>query len=96
MSHGPAKDWGVDNALAFKTRVGLVLFVVYGLIYAGFVVINTVKPRLMGIEVAFGLNLACVYGFGLIALAVIMGVLYNWACTRQENARNHGSKGGAQ
>ena len=42
----------------------------------------------MGIIVFFGLNLAVVYGFGLIVLAIVMGVIYNHVCTGYENRLN--------
>ncbi len=88
MSHGPSVDWGKDNAVKYKTRVGLILFVVYFIIYAGFVGINALKPELMGAEVFFGLNVACTYGFGLIVLAIVLGVIYNAICTRAEDVMN--------
>lgn len=94
MGHGPATDWGQDNAAQYKTKVGLILFFVYCLIYSGFVCINTLNPSLMGIKVIFGLNLACVYGFGLIVLAIIMGTIYNAMCTKAEDMLN--SKKGEQ
>jgi uncharacterized membrane protein (DUF485 family) len=53
-------------------------------VYAGFIVINVVNPKLMGVIVFAGLNLACVYGFGLIVLAIIMGIIYNYLCSQQE------------
>ncbi|MFC1510621.1 DUF485 domain-containing protein [Candidatus Omnitrophota bacterium] len=93
MGHGPAKKWGKDNASEYKTKVGIKLFAVYCLIYSGFVAINTIKPKLMGIKVAFGLNLACFYGFGLIILAIIMGLFYTDACTKAENKMNTPTKG---
>lgn len=88
MEHGPPVEQGQDNASAIKARIGLALFVIYGLVYAGFVVINTLSPKTMGEEIALGLNLAIVYGFGLIVLAVIMGLLYNVICTRYEKRLN--------
>jgi len=35
-------------------------------------------------EVFWGLNLAVVYGFGLIFLALIMALIYNQACNAKE------------
>ena len=37
-----------------------------------------------GTEIVAGLNLAVVYGFGLIVLAMILALIYNWLCTRKE------------
>lgn len=88
MGHGPAVKLGKDNASAAKTRLGVVLFVVYLLIYAGFVAINTLSPETMAAEVFLELNLAVVYGIGLILLAIVMGVIYNHICTGLENKLN--------
>lgn len=73
------------RASAYKTRLGLKLFVVYSLVYAGFVGINTVHPETMETLLFSGLNLAVVYGIGLILLAVFMGLVYNHLCTRAED-----------
>lgn len=64
------------------------MFFVYALIYAGFVLINIIKPVLMEKEIVFGLNLAVVYGFGLIILSLIMALIYNALCIKQEKALN--------
>ncbi len=88
MHHGPAPDQGPDNASAFKARLGLVLFIIYGLVYLGFVVLNTLTPKLMSEKIIFGLNLAVVYGFALIAIAVNLGLIYNAICTRYEKRLN--------
>ena len=88
MSHGEASSWGKDNASDFKTKMGINLFFVYCIIYSGFVAINTVKPKLMEANIIFGLNLACIYGFGLIILAIIMGLIYNSVCTKAEDRMN--------
>lgn len=86
--HGPAVKLGKDNASEWKSKLGIKLFFVYGLIYAGFVGINTLKPELMKKEVLMGMNLAVVYGMGLIVPAIIMGVLYNHFCTKKEDELN--------
>ncbi len=86
--HGPASDWGEDKASDYKASLGIKLFIVYCIVYAGFVAINTVSPKTMGIIIFSGLNLACVYGFGLIILAIIMGVIYNSMCTAAEDRMN--------
>ncbi|MBN2305548.1 MAG: DUF485 domain-containing protein [Anaerolineae bacterium] len=90
MDHGPAVELGQDHASDIKARLGLVLFVIYGLVYAGFVVINTLSPKTMSETIVLGLNLAVVYGFGLIVLAIIMGLVYNAVCTRYEKQLNTG------
>lgn len=88
MQHKPAPEAGVDAASTYKTQVGLILFLIYGAVYASFVVINTFNPTAMGQIVFAGLNLAIVYGFGLIILAIVMGLIYNVICTRAEDRMN--------
>ncbi|HEY7746591.1 MAG TPA: DUF485 domain-containing protein [Desulfuromonadales bacterium] len=83
MAHGPAVKLGKDNASGYKTRIGIWMFTLYTLIYAGFIAINAVKPTLM--EMTFGgLNLAMVYGLGLIIFAFILALVYNSLCTKAE------------
>ena len=86
--HGPAVKLGKDNASEWKSKLGIKLFAVYGLIYIGFVTIITVKPDLMSTKIVLGLNLAVVYGMGLIVLAIIMGLIYNFFCTKKEDELN--------
>ena len=38
--------------------------------------------------VILGLNLAVVYGMGLIVLAIVMGLVYNQMCTKKEDELN--------
>ena len=90
MDHGPAAELEHDNASGIKSRIGFVLFVFYGLVYAGFVVINTLSPKSMSRTIIFDLNLAVVYGFGLIFLAIVMGLIYNAVCTHYEKQLNQG------
>lgn len=93
MQQHEAVKLGKDNAEKVKAKVGLILFGIYSLIYAGFVFINTLSPKTMGVKVVLGLNLAAFYGFGLIILAIIMGILYNFYCTRMENKLNSNEEG---
>jgi uncharacterized membrane protein (DUF485 family) len=94
MHHGEAVKMEKDNAAGRKAKVGLILFFVYSVIYAGFVIINTLSPETMSTKPFFNLNLAVIYGFGLIVLAIVMGVLYNHYCTKLENRvnTNHSEK----
>ncbi len=87
MDHGSATDWGEDRASDFKTRLGVWMFVLYGIIYAGFVLINTLNPSLMGKEIG-QLNLAVIYGFGLIIFALLLAFVYNAICTSAERKYN--------
>jgi uncharacterized membrane protein (DUF485 family) len=89
MQHEPApQELGEDHAAEYKARNGLILFGVYSLIYLGFVLINLISPQLMAAEILGGINLAVLYGFGLILLAIVMGVIYNAMCARAEDQMN--------
>ena len=85
MDHGPAVEHEVDHASDYKTSLGLKMFALYGLVYLGFILINTINPRLMETKVLFGVNLAVTYGFGLIILAIVSGLIYNALSTKKED-----------
>jgi uncharacterized membrane protein (DUF485 family) len=88
MLHEPAVELGRDDSIPKKTRLGIILFFVYLLVYAGFVIIGTMYPKMLGLTALAGLNLAFVYGMGLIILAVVMGIIYHFFCTYFENTTN--------
>ena len=88
MLHEPAAQTKEDNAIPYKTRLGVIMFVLYALVYAGFVIINITNPKLMEVIIIFGLNLAVVYGFGLIILSLILALIYNVLCIRAEEKMN--------
>jgi len=89
MLHEPANSpTEKDHAIAYKTKLGVRMFFAYALVYAGFVLINIIKPILMEKEIIFGLNLAVVYGFGLIILSLVMALIYNYFCAKEEKALN--------
>jgi uncharacterized membrane protein (DUF485 family) len=88
MLHEPAAQCGPDNASGYKTSLGVKMFIIYALVYSGFVAINLISPKLMESTVVFGLNLAVCYGFGLIVLALVMALVYNKVCTAKEMELN--------
>jgi uncharacterized membrane protein (DUF485 family) len=88
MHHQPATELGRDLSIPKKTRLGVVLFFVYSAIYTGFVIIGTLYPDSLGGRIIANLNLAVVYGMGLIILAAIMGLFYNYFCTKYEKQMN--------
>lgn len=94
MLHEPASQSGQDFAAGYKSRLGIKMFFIYAIIYAGFVAINVARPVLMEKEIVFGLNLAVVYGFGLIILALLMAVFYNFFCVKEEKRTNDSDKEG--
>lgn len=92
MHHGPAAKLETDHAAKKKAKIGVMLFFVYLLVYTIFVIIGLFSPELMEIQVFGKQNLAIVYGFGLIAFAVVLGFIYNMICTRLENKMNNQNK----
>jgi uncharacterized membrane protein (DUF485 family) len=84
MLHEPAVVSGKDPAFSYKRRLGVVFFLIYAAVYAGFVALNLISPTLMESGVFAGLNLAVVYGFGLILFAFLMALAYNFACSKKE------------
>jgi uncharacterized membrane protein (DUF485 family) len=87
MLHEPAQTaHGVDEAAAYKRRLGLKMLAAYSVLYVIFIIINVGWPKTMGTIVVGGLNLAIVYGFALIIIAFLLAILYNWLCTRHEKS----------
>lgn len=84
MLHEPATPAGKDPAGPYKMRLGIWMFIFYSLFYAGFVAINLLAPQSMGAVVFLGLNLATVYGFALIIVALIEALVYDAMCRKKE------------
>lgn len=78
--HGPANEWKEDAKISrFKSKIGLWMFAGYSVIYAVFILLNVLNPKLMGMDIG-SLNLAIVFGFGLIIFALILALIYNALC----------------
>lgn len=60
-----------------KSNIGVILTVVYAVIYGGFVFLSVFYPSRMGLQTFSGLNLAITYGLGLIVIAIILAMIYN-------------------
>jgi uncharacterized membrane protein (DUF485 family) len=88
MFHAPAEKVGRDPASAYKTRLGVWMFLAYSVVYALFVVISVTDISLMEVEIFSGVNLAVFYGFGLIIVALIQAMVYNHQCTKKERELN--------
>ena len=61
----------------------------YTLLYLGFVFINAFSADTMETIVFGGLNLAIVYGFGLIVAAIILAFIYGFATKDPEQTSSH-------
>ncbi|QDV65311.1 DUF485 domain-containing protein [Crateriforma conspicua] len=68
------------DAQRFNAKLGLVLFALYLLCYLGFVLTGAFAPDAFDRVLFWGLNLAIVYGFGLIVVAVLLAGIYGWFC----------------
>lgn len=62
------------------TYYGRILFAFYTLLYAGFVLVNAFAPEWMQRMPLSGVNLAVLYGLGLILAAFLLAVFYDWLC----------------
>ncbi|MEZ6056722.1 MAG: DUF485 domain-containing protein [Planctomycetaceae bacterium] len=65
-----------------RTRLGLIFFTIYTLIYASFVVLSAFWPETMEEAPWAGVNVAILYGFALIITAFAMSMLYGYLCNR--------------
>lgn len=81
-------------------RLGLWLFAVYLLLYAGFVGLSAFAPQEMSKTPFWGINVAVLYGLGLIVAALVLALLYTLLCRlaadRHAASTFPGSKGGGQ
>ena len=75
MSESPSRRPPSSHTIARNARYGLWLFFVYVVFYAGFVAISAFKFDVLRTDVG-GVNLAIVYGMGLILLAFLLALVY--------------------
>ena len=67
-----------------NARLGLILFFIYLLLYGGFVLINAFAPQAMEATPIAGVNVAILYGIGLIVAALVMAIIYGLLCKSSE------------
>jgi len=79
-----------------NARLGLWLFGLYLLLYAGFVLLAAFSPATMERTPFAGVNLAIWYGFGLIFAALVLALVYGWLCrpTPMERSEDGAERGG--
>ncbi len=82
LDHGPNSTQQLDNraTAARNARYGLWLFGIYLLLYSGFVAVNAFVPQWMEATPLAGVNLAILYGMGLIVAAFLLALVYGWLC----------------
>ncbi|MCW8130094.1 MAG: DUF485 domain-containing protein [Planctomycetota bacterium] len=69
-----------------NARIGLILFFVYLALYGGFMALSVLKRSVLAEAVA-GVNVAILYGVGLIVAALALALVYMVLC------REPGDKG---
>ena len=69
---------------ARNSRYGLILFVIYLVFYGGFMGLSAFEPQLMSKTPFGGVNLAILYGFGLIVAALVLALIYMVLCRARE------------
>ena len=74
-------------------RYGLVLFMVYGLVYAGFVLLNAFRPQWAEHTPWRGVNVAVLYGLLLIGGAFALALVYGWLCRFPVGGPNREDRG---
>ena len=70
------------GVISRNARNGLVLFTIYVLLYGGFIFLSVFTPNALRHTIG-GVNLAIIYGFGLIAAALVLAVIYMWLCRKR-------------
>jgi uncharacterized membrane protein (DUF485 family) len=88
MSHGPPAEWEREKSESFKSKLGLIMFAAYTILYLVFVFLCVLSPKLVATKVG-SLNLAITYGFALILIAIIQALVYNFICARKEKLDTH-------
>lgn len=81
MDHGEnQKEIEDPQVVRWNRTLGLILFAVYALIYAAYVLTNTFAPSLMDSKLMFEVNNAILSGFGLIVGAIVIAFIYGVLC----------------
>ncbi len=78
MMHEPSRE---SPNLPRASRVGLALFGIYVLLYAGFITLVLVRPDIVAKRPFGGVNLAIICGLGLIVAAIVLATAFLFAPT---------------
>ncbi len=81
-----SSDHPRSSTVAFNAWLGAVLFCGYAFLYAGFIYLSAFSRERMAADVISGVNLAVVYGFGLIFAAFAVACIYMLLCRRESAA----------
>lgn len=87
LDHGPAEQMPEDAAVSARNaRVGWRLFLVYLAIYLTYCLLVAFRLDAMRAVGWGGVNVAILYGFGLIVAAFVIALIYAWLCRGRERA----------
>ena len=84
--HENVRESEDPQLVARNTRTGLWLFLVYLALYGGFMGLSTFAPEVMKSRPFGGVNLAILYGFGLIVAAMLLAVVYLFLAKQADSA----------
>ena len=81
LDHGGESTEARDETVErHNARVGMALFIAYLAVYAAYMVVNVLAPEWMDVVPFWGLNLAVLWGMGLIVGALILSIIYMLLC----------------
>ncbi|MDB5391373.1 MAG: hypothetical protein JWM11_7019 [Planctomycetaceae bacterium] len=91
FGHGPAQPAEQEDPrdMLRNARNGMVLFLFYLAFYGGFVALNAFWPKQMEATPFWGINLAILYGGGLIVSAMVLALIYSWLCRGSRSAASN-------
>lgn len=74
-----------------KSNIGVMMTVLYALVYGGFVILSVFYPSSMSLRTFLGMNLAITYGLGLIVVAIVFAIIYNQMVRIPRDAQSSGN-----
>ncbi|MEX2172417.1 MAG: DUF485 domain-containing protein [Pirellulales bacterium] len=81
FNHAPAQHESEDAAIiARNARVGWWLFLAYLAVYVAYCMLVAFRIDVMRAIGWGGVNVAILYGFGLIVSAFVIALFYAWLC----------------
>jgi uncharacterized membrane protein (DUF485 family) len=87
-SPAPSGHEDHPDIAARNSRYGLVLFAIYLAMYGGFMYLAAFRQDLMAKAPFGGVNLAILYGMGLIVGALVLAVIYMFLCRGATSTSN--------
>jgi uncharacterized membrane protein (DUF485 family) len=82
LDHGPSTHVETEDEItsARNASLGMKLFVLYLVFYGVYVFLAAFAQEKLRAIGLLGLNVAVLYGFGLIIAALLLALVYAWVC----------------